>query len=187
MNTEDTRKYYDVLELPPDAPFSEVRKKYLYLNAFYMGDSMELAALNGDAPFHRRQVILAELQDAYNRLKDILGREEPAQQPSESPKVSVSESMKDYLSGITSYSGPILKEIREKMGIDLGGMAIATKVQKRYLEEIEAEQFTWIPAEVYLRGYVIEYARYLSLDYQKVADDYMKRYRKFRSSSEEKK
>jgi flagellar biosynthesis protein FlhG len=187
MSTQDTRKYYDILELPPDAPFAEVRKKYLYLSAFYMGDSMELAALNGDAPYHRRQIILAELQDAYNKMKDILGREEPAQQPSESPKVSVSDSMKDYLNGITAYSGPILKEIREKMAIDLGGMANATKVQKRYLEEIEAEQFVRIPAEVYLRGYVIEYARYLSLDHQKVAEDYMKRYRKFRSSSEEKK
>lgn len=187
MNMEDTRKYYDVLELSPDAPFPEVQKKFLYLNAFYMGDSMELAALNGDAPFHRRQIILAELQDAYNRLKDILGREAPAQQPSENPKVSISDSMKDYLNGITSFSGPILKEIREKMGIELGSMASATKVQKRYLEEIEAEQFVRIPAEVYLRGYVIEYARYLSLDHQKVAEDYMKRYRKFRSSSEEKK
>ncbi len=187
MSTEDTRRYYEVLELPPDAPFAEVRKKYLYLNAFYMGDSMELAALNGDAPYHRRQGILAELQDAYDRLKDILGREEPVQQPLQSSDVTVRESMRDYLDGIAAFSGPILKEIREKMGIDLGSMAIATKVQKRYLEEIEAEQFTWIPAEVYLRGYVIEYARHLSLDHQKVAEDYMKRYRKFRSSSEEKK
>ncbi len=187
MSTEETRKYYDLLELPPDASFAEVRKKYLYLNAFYTGDSMELAALNGDAPFHRRQAILAELQDAFNRLKDILCREESVQQPLASAEVTISDSMKDYLNGITSYSGPILKEIREKMGIDLGSMAVATKVQKRYLEEIEAEQFTWIPAEVYLRGYVIEYARHLFLDHQKVAEDYMKRYRKFRSSSEEKK
>lgn len=187
MSSEETRKYYDLLELPPGASFAEVRKKYLYLNAFYTGDSMELSALNGDAPYHRRQAILAELQDAYHRLKDILVREEPVQQPPESPDASVRESMKDYLNGIAAYSGPILKEIREKMGIDLGSMAVATKVQKRYLEEIEAEQFTWIPAEVYLRGYVIEYARHLFLDHQRVADDYMKRYRKFRSSSEDKK
>jgi len=187
MSTQDIKKYYDVLELPPDAPFAEVRKKYLYLNAFYMGDSMELAALNGDAPYHRRQVILAELQEAYNRLKDILDREEPMQQHLESPAVSVSDAVKDYLNSITAYSGPILKEIRENMGIDLSSMANATKVQKRYLEEIEAEQFVRIPAEVYLRGYVIEYARYLSLDHQKVAEDYMKRYRKFLSITEEKK
>jgi len=187
MNREETKKYYAVLELPPDAPFVEVEKKYLYLNSFYMGDSMELAALNGDAPYYKRQAILAELNDAYNRLKDMLSREEPIEQHIEHPEVTVSNKMKEYLNSITAFSGPNLKEIRERMGVDLNDMALVTKVQKRYLEEIEAEQFTWMPAEVYLRGYVIEYARYLSLDDQKVAADYMKRYRKFLSISDEKK
>ena len=187
MNREDTEKYYAVLELPPGTPFAEVTKKYFYLNAFYMGDSMELAALNGDAPYHKRQAILAEINDAYNSLKDILSREEPTDQHIERSDAAVSNEIKDYLHGITAYSGPALKEIRQRMGVNLNDMALATKVQKRYLEEIETEQFTWIPAEVYLRGYVIEYARYLSLDDQKVAADYMKRYRKFVSISEEKK
>lgn len=187
MSREDTKKYYAVLELPPDAPFTEVKKKYLYLKAFYMGDSMELEALNGDAPYHKRQAILAELDNAYNRLKDMLGRGEQTQQPLERPKVSISDEMKDYLNSITSYSGPVLKEIRQKMGVNLHDMASVTKVQKRYLEEIEAEQFIWITAEVYLRGYVIGYARYLSLDDQKVAADYMNRYRMVLSNSKEKK
>ncbi len=187
MSTEVRKKYFDLLELPPDASFAEVRKKYLYLSAFYTGDTMELAALNGDAPYHRRQAILAELQEAYNKLKDMQVEEEQTQQPLKSPDMSAHDAMKEYLNGITAFSGPILKEIRERRGIDLSSMSLATKVQKRYLEEIEAEQFTWMPAEVYLRGYVIEYARHLSLDHQKVAEDYMKRYRRFRSSSEEKK
>ena len=187
MNREDINKYYAILELSPDTPFAEVKKKYLYLHAFYMGDPMELAALNGDAPYHKRQAILAELDDAYNRLMDILSGDELADKQIERSEAAVSNEIKDYLDGITAYSGPVLKEIRQRMGLNLNDVALGTKVQKRYLEEIEAEQFTWMPAEVYLRGYVIEYARYLSLDDQKVAADYLKRYRKFLSIAEEKK
>lgn len=187
MSSEETRKYYAVLELPPDAPFSEVHKKYLHLKAFYTGASMELDALNGDAPYHKRQSILAELNHAYLRLQDMLGGEAPAEHPADRPEASVSSEMRAYIESITSYSGPVLREIREKMGLDLQEMASATRVQKRYLEEIEAEQFQWITAEVYLRGYVIEYARYLSLDDRKVAADYMNRCRKFLLLSREKK
>lgn len=187
MNREDTEKYYAVLELPPGAPLAEVQKKYSHLSAFYMGDSIELAALNGDAPYHKRQAILAEINDAYHRLQDILSGEVQPEQCLPRPDTAVSSEMKDYLEGITAYSGPALKEIRQRMGIELNEVALVTRVQKRYLEEIETEQFARIPAEVYLRGYVVEYARYLSLDHQKVAEDYIRRYRKFMSIPEEKK
>ena len=179
MNTEDTNKYYAVLELPSDASFSDVKKKYQHLKTFYSGDSMELDALDGDAPFQKKQSILAELDHAYDRLKYLLGCQEPMQQLPDRLPVDMSDDIKDYLSSVTAFSGPVLKDIRERMGIALEDISAVTKIQKRYLEEIEAEQFLSIRAEVYLRGYVIEYARYLSLDPQKVAADYIKRYRLF--------
>lgn len=187
MNIEDTEKYYAILELPPGAPFAEVKKKHLYLTEFYTGDSMELAALNGDAPYHKRQAILQEINDAYDRLKDALVSEELPDRQIERPAAAVRDELKEYLGSITAYSGPVLKDIRERIGADLNDVALATRVQKRYLEEIETEQFARIPAEVYLRGYVVEYARFLSLDHQKVAEDYIRRYRMFMSIAEEKK
>ncbi|MDP1759019.1 MAG: helix-turn-helix transcriptional regulator, partial [Thermodesulfovibrionales bacterium] len=56
-------------------------------------------------------------------------------------------------------------------------MAVFTKIRKQYFEDIEREKFSSLPAEVYLRGYIMEYARYLSLDPEKVANDYIGRYR----------
>ena len=81
------------------------------------------------------------------------------------------------MSGMKSFTGGLLKELREKLGINLKDMASFTKIRKQYFEDIEREKFSSLPAEVYLRGYIMEYARYLSLDPEKVANDYIERYR----------
>ena len=60
-------------------------------------------------------------------------------------------------------------------------MAVFTKIRKQYFEDIEREKFSSLPAEVYLRGYVMEYAKYLSLDPVKVAEDYLNRYREWKT------
>ena len=54
-------------------------------------------------------------------------------------------------------------------------MAAVTRIKRQYIDDMESERFDALPAEVYMRGYVSEYARYLGLDYAKVASDYMKK------------
>ena len=54
-------------------------------------------------------------------------------------------------------------------------MANVTKIGKRFLEYIEEDRFGLLPAPVYLRGFLQEYARMIRLDPRGVADAYMKR------------
>ena len=65
-------------------------------------------------------------------------------------------------------------------------MAVFTKIRKQYFEDIERAKFSSLPSEVYLRGYVMEYAKYLSLDPVKVAEDYLNRYREWKTGKGEK-
>jgi cytoskeletal protein RodZ len=65
------------------------------------------------------------------------------------------------------------------MGVDIKEIFSATRIQPQYLDDIENERFSSFRAEVFLRSYLIEYARYLSLDTHKVLADYLPRYRKF--------
>ena len=46
------------------------------------------------------------------------------------------------------------------------------------MRAIEEERFSDMPAAVYVRGYVMEYARALRIDPQRVVEAYLTRFRK---------
>lgn len=68
--------------------------------------------------------------------------------------------------------GEDLKREREIRGISLKEIADATKISKRFLEAIEKNDHKTLPAPVFTRGFVREYARYLGLN----IDDMVNRY-----------
>ena len=68
--------------------------------------------------------------------------------------------------------GEELRREREIRGISLKEIADATKISKRFLEAIERNDHRTLPAPVFTRGFVREYARYLGLN----ADDMVNRY-----------
>jgi len=61
------------------------------------------------------------------------------------------------------------------MGLALSDIAASSKIGVRFLEYIEDERFDRLPATVYLRGLLKEYARSLGLDPLTVADAYLAR------------
>ncbi len=60
--------------------------------------------------------------------------------------------------------GELLRKRREELGRDLREIAEILKIRYDYLKAIEDEAFEKLPAEVYIRGYIREYARVLNLD-----------------------
>ena len=59
--------------------------------------------------------------------------------------------------------GAYLKRCREDRGLTLRDVASRTRVRSTYLEHIENECLSKLPAAVYLRGFVLEFARVLEL------------------------
>ena len=57
--------------------------------------------------------------------------------------------------------------------VRLEDIAATSKVGVRYLEYIEADRFDRLPAPVYLRGFVQEYARVIHLDPRRTAESYL--------------
>lgn len=68
--------------------------------------------------------------------------------------------------------GEELRREREIRGISLKEISDATKISKRFLEAIENNDHRTLPAPVFTRGFVREYARYLGLS----AEDMVSRY-----------
>lgn len=80
----------------------------------------------------------------------------------------------------TEYSGDLLRRIRESAGATLAQVAEITKIGRGYLRAIEANDFDMLPAPVYVRGFVVEYARVLGLDSEQVVSSFMTLYERFR-------
>lgn len=173
-------KYYDLFELPPEATLEEIYKVYTYLKGLYTGEAMETTALNTDFSEDLLLDYLSRLDDAYEQLKLLL----ETKKPSLTKKTEVmDDGLSDWINSIACFSGSALKTVRERMGVDLNDIFAVSRIQPHYLEDIENEQFGSFRAEVFLRSYLIEYTRFLSLDSQKVLADYLPRYRKFQGQA----
>jgi flagellar biosynthesis protein FlhG len=70
-------------------------------------------------------------------------------------------------------TGAVLRRYREERGISLREIANQSKIGTRYLEYIEGDRHDMLPAAVYLRGFLQEYARALGLDPRRTANAYM--------------
>jgi hypothetical protein len=167
-------KYYDILEITPDATLKEIRKSYFYLKELYSGEAIEIAALYEDFSTELRSDYLVRLDEAYENLVELAenNRITPKQQ-----NVTINDELRLWIDGIDCFTGEQLRCIRERMGVDYKAMFTVTRIQPQFLENIEKEYFEAFQAEIYLRSYLIEYTRFLLLDTNKVLADYMPRYR----------
>lgn len=68
--------------------------------------------------------------------------------------------------------GEELRREREIRGISLKEIADATKISRRFLEAIERNDHKTLPAPVFTRGFVREYARYLGLNSEEMVNRY---------------
>lgn len=60
--------------------------------------------------------------------------------------------------------GELLQRARREQGLTLEACSAATKIRERYLRALEAGEADVLPADVYLRGFLRNYADYLGLD-----------------------
>ena len=77
--------------------------------------------------------------------------------------------------------GTHLKRERELRDISLNDVAEATKINIRYIEAIEADQFETLPGKTFVIGFLKNYASYIGLD----GDEVVTRYLDFENATEE--
>lgn len=63
-----------------------------------------------------------------------------------------------------SELGQMLREAREAKGVSLAEAEEATKIRRKYLQALEAGDYSVLPPSVYVRGFLRNYASYLGLD-----------------------
>lgn len=169
--------HYDVLGLERSASSDEVEEAYKRCEALY-GDGA-LATYSLLEPEEVR-VAHARVDEAYRVLRDPERRrdydartheaERPAAETLEPPPPRPDPRVLPE-----PVTGPDLRRVREERGVGLKEIAFASKIGIRFLEYIEADRHGELPAAVYLRGFLQEYARAVGLDPQRTAGSYLSR------------
>ena len=180
MSHEEYNKYFEILELTPNASLPEVRKAYLALKDLYSTASIVTVPFEDDITDEDRTRIVEQIEDAYFNLLGFFDQKKKTNEH-QGKHQTFNKDLDEIISKFPVFSGHVLREIREHLNIGLYDVALATNIQIHHLENIEIEKYDALPAELYTRGFVKSYAKYLSLDSKAVADDYMKRYHSWKN------
>ena len=153
-----------------------------------------LYSVSGSSAMHRRleEAYMTLMDPAKRRVNDlalfpdgipnepILDR--PSAQIGVAPAVGERPGAPD-VNDDTEYTGELLMHFRESRGLDLREIADRTKIGIGYLVAIEKELFEELPALVYIRGFLVEYAKMLELNVEQVAKTYIARVRHWREET----
>lgn len=166
---------YEALGLMPDASLREVEQAYNNLCALYGEESLATYSL---LEYADRQEKLDILQSAYEHIlsEKLIKRDEPVKADAE-PIICKLEPV-EVSADPEENPGLYLKQLREIRGMSLREVADRTKVGSFHLECIEQGRFDRLPAPVYLRGFVKEFARTVGADdIDTVVENLLDRYR----------
>ncbi len=203
MRPLSEQNFYETLEVPPDATLQSIERAYRIARATYHPTSAatySVFSAEDNAEILRRveeaYAVLSEARlrreyDARLRRQELGDRPHPAREspplslpkPRAEPVVSASSSPQiEFDLGSSEpedgvYDGSVLRRIRMSRGIELEEISALTKVNAFYLQCIEANRYRELPAPVYLKGFLREFAKCLRLDPWHVAESYMERSR----------
>ena len=184
MPEEGLKKYFEILEISPDASLSEIKNAYLRLKKLYTTESIVVSPIADEFPKRSRREILKKIEKAYTKLVALL--ENKHSKPAPQRKPLVFDIPIENGAESTSYSGEVLRQIREKKGIQLYEIALETKIRIELLKNIELENFDALPSGIYLKAHLMNYASFLSIDPKKAAEDYIRRYEEWNKESKKK-
>jgi len=184
MNDRNREQALAVLELGPNASLTDVKNAYLRLKKLYTGEPALLTPMAQDLSEEKRLRILLEVEEAYQQLLaffqvEASGAEEKGGGLHGSRPPGMAPASREGKAGPAeelTFTGPVLKRVRESLGLPLHLIFHTTKIRVEQLEAIEDENFSKLPDEAYLKVHLQAYAGHLSLNPKKVVQDYLKRY-----------
>lgn len=167
MSEDKVSEYLDVLELKPGASLEEIHKAYLSLREVYASGSIAFLPIEEEAGDSFVKNTQDKVEEAYKWLVEHMERAEGRGEE----RVGTDESETVPPDRI---DGKALERLRLERGLSRSDVEFSTKISRKYIEAIEAQNLKVLPEELYIRGYLKSYARFLNLDPERVANEYMK-------------
>ncbi|MGA3119154.1 MAG: helix-turn-helix domain-containing protein [Polyangiaceae bacterium] len=182
---------YAVLGVTRSASDEEIRRAYKRQREIYTTGGLATVSL-----LDAEQLTAAQrkLDEAYDTLLDAVRRRAydlstfPDPEPlvvsakTSRPALAAEQLMLQHelqreIGPDTEFTGALLRKVRESQGLELADLCAKTKIGRAHLQAIEDERFDELPAVVYTRGFLVEFAKQLSLDPTQVHKTYLRRLR----------
>ncbi len=109
--------------------------------------------------------------------------EVPSAPAHETPVISSDQRVNDIVASACQCDGSVIERVREARGVTLQQINSSTKISSTNLRFIEEDNFASLPAPVFLRGFLQQIARCLSVDAHWVVDGYMARFENWKATT----
>lgn len=184
---------YRLLDVASTATPHEIRQAYELARRTYGGESLATYSLFGAED---RQAVMAQIEEAYRVLSDPERRRSydaglvasassavvsatPAGVPArtetagpETPHDAASPPETTVIPDV--ITGRDLRQWREARQLSLQTIANLTRINIKYLQYLEEDQHAKLPHTVFIRSYLLQYARALKLDGDRLLTSYLK-------------
>jgi flagellar biosynthesis protein FlhG len=178
MDKVELQRSFDRLGVCSEASTREVEQAYRGLRDLYSEESLATYSL---LEYADRQEKLESLQADYDLI--LQSRLNPVSLPETSVE-EVGTALPEIESRIVCVDadpqqmpGEFLQQMREARGLTLRDVAERTKIGTFQLQGIEQQRFDVLPAPVYIRGFLKEFARVVAVsDVEALVDSYMTLY-----------
>jgi len=177
--------HHDLLEIDRGATDEEVRRAAKRAREIYASGSLACVGLFDEVGLER---LRARLEEAHDVLLDPARRRpyelsvfppEPAQASARVEEADLGpRPPPPVITPETVFTGALLRAVRLSKGVRLEEISQKTKIGVTFLQAIEGEQVRHLPAQVYVRGFVTEVAKFLGLDPEHVSRTYVRRLEK---------
>jgi flagellar biosynthesis protein FlhG len=183
---------YELLEIYAGASEEEVRRALKRIRDWFGTDGLAVCGACSEQERQEYQQLAAE---AHGRLLDSSRRREydrshfpdgfrPPAERARGVRDSIAGTVaatRDSLPEVVLESdrivdGAFLGQIRRERGVELEDISNRAKVSIFYLRAIEEERFHDLPAAVFVRGFITEFARFLKIDPIRAVADFMAKY-----------
>jgi hypothetical protein len=158
---EIRREDWEVLGVEPGADLEKVHRAYHTRRSLFSNSSLATySMLSAD----ERTELLGRIDEAFMRISNA------AADLAASPARPGEDELDAALAGLKTPTdlvgdpGAFLRHHRLVSGLTLEQVSVETKVRPNLLAAIEKEEWSKLPAPVFVRGFVLQVARLLQLD-----------------------
>lgn len=182
---------YAVLGVTRSASDEEIRRAYKRQREIYATGGLATTSLLDGEQLGGAQ---RKLDEAYDTLLDAVRRRAydlstfPDPEPMAlsartthpalaAEQLMLQEELQREIGSDTEFTGALLRKVRESQGLELLDVSARTKIARAHLQALEDDRFEDLPALVYTRGFLVEFAKQLRLDPAQVQKTYLRRMR----------
>jgi len=173
--------HYEILGVPRRASAEQIAKAHRFLQEMYEDVALATYTLLDPEEMRAARARVNQafeiLGDAQRRREYDAGLEAPAAREHTvlpfAPAAGGTAPPHEVATLPDPVNGDTLRKLRMERRVSLQDISAWSKVGVRFLDYIEADRYELLPARVYLRSFLIEYAKALGLDPARTADAYI--------------